>query len=102
MEYLEPSHGVSSKCSLSFIIFYEHTATSQSILLITTATAFGTLSVIVVVIIIVIVCIIMYLKKRREEYEIGGMERLWMILIIVSIIVNSQAITHNPAYEEGM
>ena len=79
VEYLEPSLVVSSKYYLSFIITYEHTAASQFIFLITTVTAFGTLSVIVVVTIIVIVCIIMYLKKRNEEYETGGMERSWMI-----------------------
>ena len=75
VEYLEPSLKVFSKYSLPFTITYEHTAPSQPIFLITTVTAFGTLSVIVVVTIIVIVCIIMYLRKRNEEYETGGMER---------------------------
>ena len=43
--------------------------------------------------------IAVYLKQKRSQHDIGGEE--WWLWTWLSCIVNEEAITHNPAYEEG-
>ena len=81
------------------------TAINQSVFILITITS-STVSIIIIIVIVIIVIAtsitVYWRKKKRQQYEVRGKKEYIQInSFIWFYVVDQQAITYNPAYEEG-